>query len=63
MISTVKSLLLSGSVSSVEALRAHVVSAIFPAISQHVVISLCSWTKSRWGRWSRGRAFCAAFSL
>lgn len=39
IISIVKSLLLFGSLSSVKALRAHIVSAIFPAISQHVVIS------------------------
>lgn len=39
MISIVKSLLLFGSLSSVKALRAHIVAAIFPAISQHVVIS------------------------
>lgn len=24
---------------------------------------MCSWIKSRWGKWSRGVAFCAAFSL
>ena len=39
MISTVKPLLLSGSVGSVKALGAHIVSAIFPAISQQVVTS------------------------